>query len=45
MSDRPNVLVILTDEERYPPPYELEALADFRRTQLPARERLRAAEP
>jgi arylsulfatase A-like enzyme len=39
---RPNVLVIMTDEERYPPPYEAEALAEFRRTQLPARERLRA---
>ena len=39
---RPNVLVIMTDEERYPPPYEADALAEFRRTQLPARERLRA---
>ena len=39
---RPNVLVIMTDEERYPPPYEAEPLAEFRRTQLPARERLRA---
>ena len=38
----PNVLVIMTDEERYPPPYEAQPLADFRRTQLPARERLRA---
>src|SRR5436190_2089402 len=41
-SGRPNVLVIMTDEERYPPPYEVDALADFRRTELPARERLRA---
>ena len=32
----------MTDEERYPPPYEQAALAEFRRTQLPARERLRA---
>lgn len=39
---RPNVLVIMTDEERYPPPYEAEALAAFRRAELPARERLRA---
>ena len=39
---RPNVLFMMTDEERYPPPYEAEALAEFRRTQLPARERLRA---
>jgi arylsulfatase A-like enzyme len=38
----PNVLVIMTDEERYPPPYETEPLAEFRRTRLPARERLRA---
>jgi arylsulfatase A-like enzyme len=37
----PNFLLIMTDEERYPPPYEIDALADFRRTQLPARERLR----
>ena len=42
VTDRPNVLVIMTDEERYPPPYEAAALAEFRRTQLPARERLRA---
>ena len=41
-TDRPNVLFIMTDEERYPPPYEQEALAEFRRTQLPARERLRS---
>jgi arylsulfatase A-like enzyme len=39
---RPNVLFVMTDEERYPPPYEADALAEFRRTQLPARERLRA---
>jgi arylsulfatase A-like enzyme len=36
------VLFIMTDEERYPPPYEADSLAEFRRTQLPARERLRA---
>jgi len=42
MTGRPNVLFIMTDEERYPPPYEADALAAFRRTQLPARERLRA---
>ena len=35
------MLLIMTDEERYPPPYETAALAEFRRTQLPARERLR----
>ncbi|MGZ4693250.1 MAG: sulfatase-like hydrolase/transferase [Acidimicrobiales bacterium] len=38
---RPNVLLIMTDEERYPPPYEDEALAEYRRTHLPARQRLR----
>ena len=37
----PNVLFIMTDEERYPPSYETAAVAEFRRTQLPARERLR----
>src|ERR1035441_6020053 len=39
---RPNVLVIMTDEERYPPPYEDATVAGFRRDPLPARERLRA---
>lgn len=39
--DGPNVLVIMTDEERYPPPYETAALAEFRRTQLSGRERIR----
>ncbi len=38
----PNVLVIMTDEERYPPPYETPEIDDFRRTQLPSRDRLRA---
>ena len=37
----PNILLIMTDEERYPPPYETAAVAEFRRTHLPARERLR----
>src|SRR5271165_4168547 len=37
----PNILFIMTDEERYPPPYETEAVAEFRRSQMPARERLR----
>ena len=39
--DRPNVLVIMTDEERYPPPYEPDAVTSFRREQLPVRESLR----
>ena len=38
----PNVLLIMTDEERYPPPYETAEVAEFRRTQMPARERLRS---
>jgi arylsulfatase A-like enzyme len=37
---QPNILLIMTDQERYPVPYEDEALAEFRRTQLPARQRL-----
>ncbi len=40
---RPNILLIMTDQERYAPPYESPELAAFRQTQLPARERLRAA--
>ncbi len=39
---RPNILLIMTDQERYAPPYESQQLAAFRRTQLPARERLRS---
>lgn len=39
---QPNILLIMTDQERYPPPYESPELAVFRRTQLPARERLRS---
>ncbi len=37
----PNILVIMTDEERYPPPYEGASLARFRREQLGARESIR----
>jgi arylsulfatase A-like enzyme len=37
----PNVLVIMTDEERYPPPYETAEVTRFRREQMPARERIR----
>ena len=32
----------MTDEERYPPPYETEAVAEFRRTRLTSRERIRS---
>jgi choline-sulfatase len=37
----PNILLIMTDEERYPPPYEDDATAKFRREQLGARESIR----
>ena len=40
--DRPNILLIITDEERYPPPYETDAVRAFRSSQLPARESIRA---
>jgi choline-sulfatase len=38
---RPNILVIMTDEERYPPPYESEALREWRETELPGRALIR----
>src|SRR3954465_8468003 len=41
MPRRPNVLVILTDQQRYPPPYESAELAAYRREHLPGVERLR----
>jgi arylsulfatase A-like enzyme len=41
MSPRPNVLVVLTDQQRYAPPYESEQLAAYRRDHLPGVERLR----
>ncbi len=37
----PNVLLIMTDQERYPPPYEDESVARFRKEQFGARESLR----
>ncbi len=40
-SSSPNILLIMTDQERYPPPYEDEAVAKFRKEQLGARESLR----
>ena len=39
----PNILLIMTDEERYPPPYETEEVTAFRREQLTARESIRAS--
>ncbi|MCL4395445.1 MAG: sulfatase-like hydrolase/transferase [Chloroflexi bacterium] len=38
---RPNFLVLVVDEERYPPRYETEAIKAFRRTQLAGRNGLR----
>jgi arylsulfatase A-like enzyme len=39
--DQPNILLIVTDQERYPPPYESAEARAFRREHLPGRERLR----
>jgi arylsulfatase A-like enzyme len=41
MPNQPNVLVVMTDEERYPSPYESDVVRAFRRDHLPARARLR----
>jgi len=41
--DQPNILLIMTDQERYPPPYETADTAAFRRDRLPGRQRLRDA--
>ena len=38
----PNILIVMTDEERYPPPYESDGVRAFRRDHLLARESLRA---
>jgi choline-sulfatase len=40
--DQPNILLIMTDEERYPPPYENDSVRAFRSSQLTARESIRA---
>jgi arylsulfatase A-like enzyme len=40
--NRPNILFIMTDEERYPPPYESDAVRSFRSSQLSARESIRS---
>ncbi len=39
--DRPNILLIMTDEERYAPPYESDSVRSFRTSQLTARESIR----
>jgi len=41
MTRRPNILVIMTDQLRYPPPYESDELAEYRRAHLQGVERLR----
>ena len=41
MSRRPNVLLLLTDQLRYPPEYESEELAAYRREAMPGVEALR----
>src|SRR3954453_12162459 len=41
MTPRPNFLVIMTDQQRYAPPYESADLAEYRREHLPGVERLR----
>jgi len=40
--ERPNILLIMTDEERYPPPYETDEVKAFRKNQFTAREAIRA---
>ncbi|MGE5702307.1 MAG: sulfatase-like hydrolase/transferase [Clostridia bacterium] len=42
MVKKPNILIILTDEERYPPVYETAELAAWRKSNLPAHELLRS---
>ena len=42
MTGQPNILLIMTDEERYPPPYEAEGVLAFRNSQLTARESIRS---
>ncbi|MFC5448521.1 sulfatase-like hydrolase/transferase [Paenibacillus aestuarii] len=42
IGQRPNILVILVDEERYPPVYESAATREWRQHHLVAHERLRA---
>ena len=39
----PNILVIMTDEERYPPPYESDAVTSFRTKYMTARESIRSS--
>jgi arylsulfatase A-like enzyme len=41
VSERPNVLLVLTDQLRYPPSYESDELAEYRREHCAGQERLR----
>src|SRR5690606_11430547 len=41
LAGKPNILIIMIDEARYPPPYESDALAQFRKTYLSTQEALR----
>ena len=40
---RPNILLVMTDQQRYPPPYESEELQEFRRTRFTGEESLRSS--
>lgn len=41
LAGKPNILFIMTDEERFPPGYETAAIKQWRKTQLPGREMLK----
>lgn len=41
LAGKPNVLIIMIDEARYPPPYESDGLAQFRKTYLSTQQALR----
>src|SRR6476646_9193687 len=42
-SRRPNILLVMTDQQRYPPPYESEELQELRRTRFTGEESLRGS--
>ena len=42
LANRPNILFLMTDEERYPPAYETPELRQWRETQLTGRQLLRS---
>lgn len=41
LAGKPNILIIMIDEARYPPPYESNALREFRKTHLSTQQALR----